>query len=253
MADLAGLSRHASEAGIFCDFDGSLASIVADPRTAKLVPGASRVLASLAKRYAVVAVISGRAVLDLAKRVRVSGVRLMGLHGLEEVAGGGVTVLPEAEDARAQIERAAETLHRELRGVRGAWIEHKGLALAVHTRRAADPVQTFRLARPAVARIAAENGLVLVPGRHILELRPTAGGDKGSAVRRVVEASNLHAALVAGDDTGDLPAFDAVADLDVAVRVAVASDEAPPELTERADVVVASPQELVELLKKVLP
>ena len=99
-------------------------------------------------------------------------------------------------------------------------------------------------------RVARENGLALVSGRQVLELRPAGGGDKGTVARRIVAEHGLRAALVAGDDTGDLPAFEAIAGLDVAVRVAVASDEAPPELTQRADIVVSSPRELVSLLER---
>src|SRR5438093_11798777 len=132
MADLAHLSRRASEAGIFCDFDGCLSEIVLDPADAKLVPGASRVLSSLVTRFAVVAVVSGRAVRDLSARVTVKGVRLVGLHGLEEIAGGEVRILPEAAEARARVERAASALEDGLPGVRGASVERKGPRVAVH-------------------------------------------------------------------------------------------------------------------------
>jgi trehalose-6-phosphatase len=59
---------------------------------------------------------------------------------------------------------------------------------------------------------------------------------------------DLAAALYAGDDTTDLDAFAALDGLELAVRVAVAAPESPPELRSRADLVVSSPAELAALL-----
>jgi trehalose 6-phosphate phosphatase len=250
VSDLAALIALAADAGIFCDFDGCLAPIVPDPDAARAVRGASAVLRRLARRFRVVAVVSGRSGADLSKRLRVPGVRLIGLHGMEEVAGDRIVTVPEAEAARAAVDRAARAIAEELRGVRGAVLEPKGLAVAVHFRRAADPEEAERLAAPIVEAVAGREGLACVPGRRIIEVRPARGGDKGDAVRRLSEREGLRGALVAGDDVGDLPAFAAIAGLEAGVRVAVASDESPPALVDAADLVVSSPQELVALLRK---
>jgi trehalose 6-phosphate phosphatase len=177
-------------------------------------------------------------------------VRLIGLHGMEEIRDGVVKVAPEAEAARESVEQAAARLGIALRGIRGAVLEHKGLALAVHFRRAADPEEVERLVSPLVVEAAAEAGLAVVPGRRILEVRPLEGGDKGDAVRRLIAEHGLRAGLVGGDDVGDLPAFAALEGLEVGIRVAVASLESPAALGERADVVVDSPQEYLGLLRR---
>jgi trehalose 6-phosphate phosphatase len=245
-ADLASLARRASEAGIFLDYDGCLAPIVSDPTEARAVRGAGATLARLARRFAVVAVISGRSLADLRARVRAPGVRLTGLHGLE---GASAPRLPDG--VRESVARAHERLVAGLRGVRGAVLEHKGLALAVHFRRAADPAGAEAVAGPIVRRVAEGEGLAVVPGRRILEVRPALGAaDKGEALRRIAREAGLRAAFVAGDDVGDLPAFAAAGELEQSVRVAVASAEAPPALVEAADVVVGSPQELLALLRR---
>jgi trehalose 6-phosphate phosphatase len=246
---LADIAARPDQTGIFCDFDGCLSPIVPEPSAARPVRGAATLLGRLAARYASVAIVSGRSVADLARRIRVPGVRLIGLHGMEELHGGVVTVVPEAETARGAVERAARELERSLRGVRGAILERKGLALAVHFRRARDPVEAERIAAPLVVEAASDAGLAVVPGRRILEVRPMEGGDKGNAVHRVIDERGLTAALAGGDDVGDLPAFAALDGLEAAVRVAVASAEAPAALTERADLIVGSPQEFVGLLR----
>jgi trehalose 6-phosphate phosphatase len=84
------------------------------------------------------------------------------------------------------------------------------------------------------------------------ELRPPIGIDKGSATRTL--ADGAHAALVAGDDHGDLPAYAALTHvmagrrLAHALRVAVRSAEAPAELLRQANHEVDGPAGLLALL-----
>jgi 3-deoxy-D-manno-octulosonate 8-phosphate phosphatase KdsC-like HAD superfamily phosphatase len=68
-----------------------------------------------------------------------------------------------------------------------------------------------------------------------------------------VRASDLERVAFFGDDVSDLPAFAAVDELIRAggvagLKVAVTGSEAPSELIERADLVLASPEEAVGLL-----
>jgi trehalose 6-phosphate phosphatase len=84
----------------------------------------------------------------------------------------------------------------------------------------------------------------------VLEIRPPVHADKGTAVMQLLEEKGLTRALYAGDDTTDLDAFHALDGLEVAVRVAVSSDEAPEDLVRSADIVVESPAGLLELLER---
>ena len=93
-------------------------------------------------------------------------------------------------------------------------------------------------------------GLVPRFGRKVLELRPPIDADKGTAVRHLLAERALSRALFAGDDTTDVDAFRALDGLEVGIRVAVSSDEAPHELVGAADVVVHSPAALLELLRQ---
>jgi trehalose-phosphatase len=98
----------------------------------------------------------------------------------------------------------------------------------------------------AEARVA---GLRARFGRKVLELLPPIDANKGTAIRRLLGERELQRALYAGDDTTDLDAFAALDGLEVAVRVAVASAEGPPELRAAADLVVPSPEALREVLR----
>lgn len=250
VTDLAAFVASAPEAGIFTDFDGCLAPIVRDPETAQALPGAMEALEALAQRFRVVAIVSGRSAADLARRVTAKGVWLVGLHGMEELRGDRVWTSPHAEAARETVQRAAERLERELSGIPGAILEPKGLALAVHFRRARDPLEAELKATPIVLDAAHDAGLTVVPGRLILEVRPRAGGDKGDALRRMMTTEGLRAGLYGGDDVVDLPAFEALTAMETSIRVAVASAESPPDLVANADIVLRSPGEFVGLLQQ---
>jgi trehalose 6-phosphate phosphatase len=115
--------------------------------------------------------------------------------------------------------------------------------------RGVDDEEAAREKLERVADAARLEGLLARFGRKVLELRPPIEADKGTAVQALLIDRGLHRALYAGDDTTDLDGFRGLDGLEVAVRVAVASPEGPPELREAADVVVDGPAGALELLK----
>jgi trehalose 6-phosphate phosphatase len=230
---LLALLREAPErAAILLDVDGVLAPIVARPEDAA-VPGETRLeLERLRDRYAVVACVSGRTSDDAERIVGVPGLVYLGSHGLE--------LAPDAK-------RWEETLRDFAAGV--DWpVEDKGLTVSFHYRRAADQ-QAARAELEEVASRARAAGLKARFGRKVLELLPPITANKGTAVKSLLEERGLHRALYAGDDTTDLDGFAAVAELELGVRVAVSSPEGPASLRDAADLVVAGPPELLDLLR----
>jgi trehalose 6-phosphate phosphatase len=248
------LARRAAEIAICLDFDGTIAPIVDEPEAARPLPGVVELLGPLADRYAAVALVSGRPATYLATHAAAPGVRYLGMYGLEEIVDGQVRVDRRLTAARPAVAAAAEDLRRHP-AVRdsGAYLEDKRYAVAVHTRRVADPDRWAGPIDQAATRVAADHGLEVVPGRLVWELRPQVRSDKGDAVRRVAAASGAGALVVAGDDRGDLPAFAAAAGFGPGgLRVAVRSPEAPAELLAAADLVVDGPEGLRELLEQLL-
>src|SRR5207253_6095326 len=120
---------------------------------------------------------------------------------------------------------------------------------AFHYRTAQNP-EAAVVALERVAERAVAERLRPRWGRMVLEIRPPVDADKGTAVRQLLSETGLRRAMYAGDDSTDLDAFRGLDGLDVSVRVAVASAEGPPELREAADIVVESPAELAELLRR---
>ena len=233
---LARLAAEPREAGLFLDFDGVLAPIVERPADAAPPPETRGELERLVGRYALVAVVSGRASEDVRARVGVDGVVCVGSHGLE--------LEPQADRWR----RTLAAFAADAPWPRGE-VEVKGLAVAFHFRGRADERAAVR-ELDAIAETAREEGLVARYGRKILEVLPPVGSHKGTAVRRLLEERGLRRALAAGDDTTDIDSFAALDGLEVAVRVAVASTEAPNALLDTADVVVESPPEFLALLQR---
>jgi len=232
---LARLAAEPEQAGLFLDFDGVLAPIVDRPEDAAPPPEARAQLERLVGLYALVAVVSGRAGADVEARLGVNGLVCVGSHGLE--------LEPQADRWRRTLAAFAAD---------APWppseVENKGLALAFHFRDRPDEREAVR-ELDAIAETAREEGLVARYGRKVLEVLPPVGSHKGTAVRRLIDEYGLRRALAAGDDTTDIDSFAALDGLDVAVRVAVRSAEAPPALLEAADLVVDSPDEFLALLR----
>jgi trehalose 6-phosphate phosphatase len=251
-AGLAAILREPARALIATHFDGTLAPIVADPREARADPEAVAGLLELAGVVGTLAVITGRPAaeaVELGGFEGVPGLIVLGHYGLERWEDGALTGpgdLPGVEAAR-------ERLPRVLAGAgapEGVWVEDKGSALAVHTRRAADPVGALAAVKGALAGLAADVGLVVEPGRLVIELRPP-GMDKGAALTALVAERKAGPVLFAGDDLGDLAAFAAVRALrgegHPGVTVCSASGEVS-ELAAEADLVVDGPGGVAALL-----
>jgi trehalose 6-phosphate phosphatase len=227
------LADAPGETGLFLDFDGVLAPIVPHPEDAAPLPDAAGELRRLATRYALVAVVSGRDGADVSARIGVDAVVVVGSHGLE--------LNPEAEHWRRRLQAFDATV---------AWpAEPKRLTLAYHFRDVSDEHAALRELEEVADR-ARDEGFVARFGRKVLEVLPPLAADKGTAVRRLIDEHGLSRALVAGDDTTDLDAFHAVDDLELAVRVAVATPESPALLRESAEIVVDTPDAFLDLLRR---
>ncbi|WP_199552382.1 trehalose-phosphatase [Streptomyces sp. N35] len=254
---LAALLARPGQAVIALDFDGTLAEIVPDPEQARAHPDAVPALAALAPKVASVAVVTGRPAGVAVRYGGFAGVRglehlvVLGHYGAERWdAVSGTVHAPDPHPGVAAVRAELPGFLDALGVWHGTWIEEKGRAVAVHTRRAADPAAAFEALRTPLAHLAARHGLIVEPGRLVLELRPP-GMDKGVALAAYVRSVGATSVLYAGDDLGDLPAFAAVEKLrsEGLHGLLVCSGNAEvAELSERADVVVDGPSGVVDLL-----
>ncbi|WP_435178265.1 trehalose-phosphatase [Actinacidiphila sp. bgisy145] len=260
-AGLTALLAEPGRAVVALDFDGTLAPIVADPEQARAHPGAAGALARLAPHLAAAVILTGRPA-DVA--VRYGG--FAGVPGLEHLvvlghygaerwdARGGEVHAPPAPEGVTAVRAELPGFLAEVGEWPGLWIEDKGgRAVAVHTRRTEDPDAAFEALRAPLAELAVRHGLVVEPGRYVLELRPP-GVDKGVALTGFLRETGAGSVLYAGDDLGDLAAYAAVGELRAqgtpGLLVASAgAEETPAELLARADLTVAGPAGVVHLLE----
>lgn len=245
------------------DFDGTLAPIVDDPDAAHIHPDAPDVLLSLAGVVRAVAVVTGRP----ARKV-------LALGGLDEV---GRRIGDEGRElfvfGQYGFERWSSTEQRVVsprppRGLSGflrelpatlreasageAFVEDKGLAIAVHTRRLDDPAGAFERLEPRLRALAERYDMVVEPGRNVIEAR-SPGSDKGAVVRTLAAAQDAGGFLFAGDDLGDLEAFDAVTELreqGLPTLLVCSASEEEGALVDRSDVVVHGPDGVLDLLRR---
>jgi len=137
-------------------------------------------------------------------------------------------------------------------GAPDAFVEDKGLAIAVHTRRLEDPVAAFTRLEPRLRDLATRHGMVLEPGRNVIEAR-SPGADKGTVVRDLAEETDAGGFLFAGDDLGDVEAFEAVLDLrrrGLPTLLVCSASREEPTLREMSDVVVDGPAGVLDVLRK---
>jgi trehalose 6-phosphate phosphatase len=250
---------HPERAGVLLDVDGVLAPIVQHPDDAHMPETTRRPLIEVARRYGVVACVSGRRASDARRIVSLGSIAYLGSHGSEVLMPGSTTPQLDRElqawTRRVQnfTEDAFDEPLRKLR-VR---LEDKEAIAALHWRGVPDE-EDAQAAVEEVARRAEQAGFTTHWGRKVLEIRPPVRIDKGAGIVSLLRDKHLAAALYVGDDTTDLDAFRGLTELveggrlGTAVRVGVHSDEGPSALAKEADVMVDGTDGVRELLQALL-
>jgi trehalose 6-phosphate phosphatase len=254
---LAPLRADPARSAVLLDVDGVLAPIVRHAEDAHVPEPTRTLLIAIARRYGLVACVTGRQAAIARQIVSLGTITYVGNHGAEILRGGATEVELDPEVAAwAQRVRdfAARALGdealRRLR-VRG---EDKDVIAAFHWRGAPDEEAAEQAVR-AVAERAEAEGLVTHWGRKVLEVRPPLAMDKGRGIERLLHDAGMTVGLYAGDDATDLDAFRGLRNLVAegvltsAVCVAVRSEETPPELAAEADVLVDGPAGVRRLLE----
>ncbi|MDQ4025503.1 MAG: trehalose-phosphatase, partial [Actinomycetota bacterium] len=232
------------------------AEIVHVPSDARPAEGARELLADLARRYAVTAIVSGRSAHELLDWLG-PDVEIWGVHGAQRTARGKV----ELTSAAAPFEALMRTVHDEATarvkelGLDGVVVEDKSVMVGLHFRNAADRDRARQALDDLAEELVSRHGLTRAGGKLTYELRPPVDFTKAAVIRE--RAERLDAVAFAGDDSVDLPGFDVLDELSAqgkaTLRIAVNSPEAPSELIERADVIVEGPKGALDFLNRLLP
>ncbi|MEO8246193.1 MAG: trehalose-phosphatase [Chloroflexota bacterium] len=255
---LARAALAATPAGLLTDFDGTLSPIVADPASARMAEGGEAALRALAGRLAVTGIVTGRGAHDARTMAGMPELLVVGNHGLEWLDPGASEAIPAP--GVEWISGALDGLMAEASDALGdprVTLDHKGLSGTIHYRMAADPARARETLLAALAAVP-HPGIEVREGRMSIELRPAGVGDKGTAVRQLVERHRLRGLIVLGDDVTDLDMFRAAAELresnglTAAILAVGGHGEVPPEVMAAADAALPDPDGVVRLLEDLL-
>lgn len=241
------LVRLADRVVVGLDFDGTLSPIVDDPTQAHIHPAAPGVLHRLAAVVSAVAVVTGRPVrqvLELGELEEVgANLRIFGQYGDEQWSAQDPRIVspPPPPGLAGFVRELPSALIRAAAAT--AYVEEKGLAVAVHTRRVTDAQAAFERLLPVLTELAGVHGLDVEPGKQVIEVR-SGRMHKGIVVERLVRDLDARGFIFAGDDLGDLEAFEALIRLreqGLAVLLVCSGSAEEPRLASLADVVVDGP------------
>jgi trehalose 6-phosphate phosphatase len=257
------LVERAAHTLVALDFDGVLSPIVPDPTAAVIHPDGPATLAALLPHVAGVAVVTGRPARqalelgrleEVADRAgapgRAAELHVLGQYGNERWSAHTREVVspPPPDGLAGLVEELPDLLAAG--DAAGAFVEDKGLAVAIHTRRLSDPGEAFDRLLPLLTDAAERHDLDVEPGRLVVEIRGR-GMHKGQALRTIADELEVAGVLYAGDDLGDVAAFREVSRLrergTAGLLVCSGSDE-QRALVELADVVVDGPAGVLRLL-----
>lgn len=245
--------------GLAFDIDGTLSPIAPTPDEARIYPGVLSLL-ERAKKYAQIAILTGRSIDDGAGILNLDGLTYIGTHGLEWSDGlpwlHAVEMIPEALEYCESGKYLLDIVEQHLSELPGVIIQRKRIGGTIHYRLAPDPIGTREKLLALLERPAHQVHMKLSEGKLAIEIRVPLAVHKGWALRTFLERHNLKAIVFAGDDRTDLDAVEEVSRMRVegiaALSIVVQHHDTLPELLEQADIVVQEVPGMVELFREMV-
>lgn len=208
---------------VFLDYDGTLTPIVSSPDLAVLSEDMRTVVRRLAGHYKI-SIVSGRATDDVRKKVQIDGIFYAGSHGFEIVdPQGNVKINEEAQKIRPIIDKVHAQLGEQLKGIKGALVEHVKYTISVHYRLVSDE-DCPRVEQAVDAILKEYNQLRKTSGKKVFEIRPKIDWHKGKAVEWILGVlgykKDKTIVIYVGDDVTDEDAFGVLANKGFGILVA---------------------------------
>jgi len=246
--------RDDEKTAIVTDVDGTISEIAPTPDEAMVNPVMRKTLVKLKNKFKLVAVISGRSVLNARNMVGVEGLLYVGNHGLEYLENGKIIMVPGAAESLNQIKELGMELGKgELSKISGLMFEDKGLCLSIHYRGCENPEYVRQSILETIQHSPQSKNLKISEGRKIVECKPPLGYDKGVILENIVEQQDLGRVIYLGDDITDLDAFKTLKDLENegkiwGISVLVSSSEIPDYVKESSSFYVNDVNEVLKFL-----
>jgi len=210
-------------AAVFLDYDGTLTPIVSQPEDASLSDSMRQTLRELAARAPVVAILSGRDLDDVRRRVNIDSIVYAGSHGFD-IAGPDGLCRQMGTEFLSNLDTAEKELHKALDGISGARVERKRFSIAAHYRNVNE--NDVPKVEQAVSEVATRDPtLRRINGKKVYELLPDVAWDKGKAALWLLETLGLESRsrgirpIYIGDDRTDEDAFRALEQRGIGILV----------------------------------
>ncbi len=248
-----------SSLGLAFDIDGTLSPIAPTPDEARIYPGVLPLLEQ-AKKYAHIAILTGRSIDDGAAMLNVDGLTYIGTHGLEWSDGlpwlHPVEIVPEALAYHESGKYLLDLVEQHLSELPGVIVQRKRIGGTIHYRLAPDPVKTREKILSLLEQPAQQVHMKLSEGKLAVEIRVPLPVHKGWAIRTFLERHHLKAIVFAGDDRTDLDAVQEIgrmrAEGIAAFSIAVQHHDTLPELLAQADIVVQEVPGMVDMFHEMV-
>lgn len=250
--------KEYKKTAILTDIDGTISQIAPTPDEAMVSPAMRKTLIKLKEKFKLVAVISGRSVLNARDMVGVEGLLYVGNHGLEYLKNGEKFMVPGAVEYLDQIKETGEELKEgDLSKISGLMFEDKGVCLSIHYRGCEDPENVRKTILKAMNDLSQSKNLKISEGRRIVECKPPVGYDKGVILENIIQQYRLENVIYLGDDITDLDAFRTLGKLGNkkkinSTSILVSSVEIPDYIKEYSSFFVNNVDEVLKFFKWLL-
>jgi trehalose 6-phosphate phosphatase len=199
------------------DFDGTLAPISPNRDAVQIIPSITEWIKELAKRVPC-AIVSGRALADLAPRINGMVPYLIGNHGIESSLTPLHTLL-WAEGICTAWKRDITTRFADTLKNLGGEVEDKQYSLTVHYRAHAQEAEV----RPAILSLLQQLTPApdLIVGKSSVNALPPGQGGKGPAILALMRHLRQIGLFFVGDDETDEYVFGLTEVLAMGIRVGI--------------------------------
>lgn len=192
---------------LFLDYDGTLAPIAESPDKAVLSHTMHALILRLKERIPV-AIVSGRGIDDVRRRVGIEDIIYAGNHGSEIWSSGQALVSRQSSEDRVMLEELLRRLTSALSHIPGVLIEDKGVTASIHYRTVG--IKSLADFSDLFNRIARDYAKTfrITSGKKVVEIRPLNAWNKGDAVSWILDRlGNGRTPVYIGDDVTDEDAF----------------------------------------------
>ncbi len=240
------IQRH-DKIFLFLDYDGTLTPIVSRPEDARLLPATRDLIKKLQKHPRFdIAIISGRSLKDIKKMAAIKGIVYAGNHGLEIEMKSGRSLRPKGLSTKYLLKKIKLSLKKELKHIKGAWIEDKGCTLSVHFRLVEKKnINLVKKAfRKTVLPYVVTRKIRAFSGKMVFEARPGVEWDKGKTMLYLLAKKRKALPIYIGDDVTDTDAFRAIRGKGISIFVG------RPKRSISADYFLKDPRDVEGFIKK---